>query len=116
MPSEPILKRKLIVHKISDETINHIRCSKLVKKEYKARHNCCGGGDPLSKIMKFYLITKWYMHKLESFKKNETHKILWDFEIQKHQQIAVRRSVLLLIFIKRENLPYSELFESTKWK
>ena len=35
-----------------DETINHIinECSKLAQKEYKARHNWGGGGDPLGNV------------------------------------------------------------------
>ena len=31
------------------------------------------------------------MHKLESVLKNETHKILWDLEIQTDHQILTRR-------------------------
>ena len=36
----------------------------------------------LCKKLKFDHATKWYMRKLESVQKNETHKILWNFEIQ----------------------------------
>ena len=32
------------------------------------------------------------MHKQEYFPDNETHEILWDFEIQTNQQLAARRS------------------------
>ena len=37
------------------------------------------------------------MHKSESFQENETHKILWDFEIQSDPPILARRSELVLI-------------------
>ena len=43
--------------------------------------------------------------------KNETHKILWDFEIQTDHQISVRRSDLV-IANKKENLLNSGLYRS----
>ena len=46
----------------------------------------------LCKRLKFDLSTKRYTHKAESVRENETHKILWDFEIQ-----TVRRPDLVLI-------------------
>ena len=33
---------------------------------------------------------KWYMHDPKSVLENETHKLLWDFEIQMHHQISTR--------------------------
>ena len=45
----------------------------------------------LCKKLKFNHITKWYMHKPESVRKNETHKNLWDFEIQADHLILARR-------------------------
>ena len=30
-------------------------------------------------------MTKWYMHKPESVQENETHMMLWDFELQTDQ-------------------------------
>ena len=41
--------------------------------------------------------TKWYTHKPESVLENETHKILWDFEIQTDHLITARRPDLVLI-------------------
>ena len=35
----------------------------------------------LRKILNFDLIDRWYMHKSESVQENETHKVIWDFEI-----------------------------------
>ena len=53
-------------------------------KKYKTRH------DYVGKVIHLYFTrdwdlnhtTKWYMHKSESISENETHKILFDFEIQ----------------------------------
>ena len=36
-------------------------------------------------------ICKWYLHKQESTLENETHKILWDFEIQTDHRIIPSR-------------------------
>ena len=46
----------------------------------------------LCKKLKFDHTTKWYMHKLETVLENETHKILWDFEIQTDYQILANDS------------------------
>ena len=37
------------------------------------------------------------MHKPESSQENETHKILWDFEIESDPPISARRPDLVLI-------------------
>ena len=39
----------------------------------------------------------------ESILKNETHKILWDFEIQMDQLISARRQDLVIVNKKRES-------------
>ena len=59
-----------------DETINHIIS--------KRRHNWV-------KKLKFDHTTKWYMHKLEFLRENESHKIIWDFEIQTDHPIQKTR-------------------------
>ena len=43
-----------------------------------------------------------YVHKIESFLKNETRKILWDFEIQTYHSILARRPNLFLINKKKK--------------
>ena len=52
--------------RLHDETINYIisECSKLAKKEYKARHDCVGKviHREMCKIFKFDHANKWYMH------------------------------------------------------
>ena len=76
----------------SDETINHIisECSKLAQKEYKSRNDWvsrkCAGN--------FYL----------TIQTNDSHKLLWDFNIQTDNLIPVRRPNLIIINQKKENL------------
>ena len=48
------------------------------------------------------------MHNPEYVLENETHKLLWDFEIQADHQISARRSDLIIIN-KKENLQYCGL-------
>ena len=65
--------------------INHIICeySKVAQKEYKTRHDWVGKviHRELCNKLAFNYTNKWYMHNL-SILKNETHQVLWDFEIQ----------------------------------
>ena len=64
-----------------DKTINPIKseCNYLAQKEYKTRHD------------------KWYMHNQESVLENETHKLLWDFEIQTDHLISARLPDLVIV-------------------
>ena len=69
-----------------DESINHIisECSKLVQKEYKARHDWVGKVIywEMCKKFKFDHASKWYMHNSAPVLENDTRKLLWDFDIQ----------------------------------
>ena len=88
-----------------DETINHIisECSKLARKEYKARH------DWVSKVIhwemcrkfQFNLTNKWYMHNPAPVLENDSHKLLWDFNIQTDDLIPARRPDLIIINKKK---------------
>ena len=77
------------------ETINRIisECSKLAQKEYKARHNRIGKvfHREMCKEFKFDHTNKWYMHKPAPVLENDTHKLLWDFNIQTDHLIPARR-------------------------
>ena len=53
----------------------------------------------LSKKFKFDHTNKSYMNNQDSVLENETHKLLWDFEIQTDHLIPARRSDL----IKKKN-------------
>ena len=44
----------------------------------------------LCKKFKFGHMNKWYMNNQESVRENETHKILWDFEIKTDPLISAR--------------------------
>ena len=50
----------------------------------------------LCKRLKFYHTNKWYVYKPDSILENETHNILWDFEIETGHQISAIRSDLVL--------------------
>ena len=89
-----------------DETINHIisECSKLAQKEYKTRH------DWVSKVIhwetckkfRFNHTNKWYMYNQASLLENNTHKLLWDFDIQTNHRISARRPDLIIINNKKK--------------
>ena len=88
-----------------DETINHIisKCSKLAQKEYKARHNWMGKVVPweMCKKFKFDYANKWYMHNPAPVLENDTHKLLWDFDIKTDPLISARRTGLIIINQKK---------------
>ena len=42
-------------------------------------------------------MNKWYMLNPESVQENETHKLLWDFEIQMGHIISARRPDIVII-------------------
>ena len=76
-----------------DETINHIicECSTLEQKENKTWR------DWTRKLIQWefcqelkFDYTKWSMHKPKSVLENETHKILWGFEIKTDHLISTR--------------------------
>ena len=84
-----------------DETINHIisECSKLAQKEYKARHDWVGKVVhwEMCRIVHFDLTNKWYMHNPAPVLENDSHKLLWDFNIQTDHLIPARRPDLIII-------------------
>ena len=96
-------KRKLCGDK--DETINHIisECSKLAQKEYKTRHDWVGKviHREMCKKFKFDHANKWYMHNPAPVLENDTHKLLWDLDIQTDLLISTKRPDLIIINKKR---------------
>ena len=54
------------------------------------RLDMTGRGRELYKKLKFDHTNQWYMHNPESIIENETHKLLWDFEIQTYHPISAR--------------------------
>ena len=51
----------------------------------------------MRKKVKFDYTNKWYMHNPTSVLENDTHKLLWVFDIQTHHLILVRRPELIII-------------------
>ena len=84
-----------------DETINHIisECSKLAQTEYKARHDCVDKVIHLEMCRKFQFdhTNKWYMFNPALVLENDSHKLLWDFNIQTDHLIPARRPDLIII-------------------
>ena len=91
-----------------DETIYHIisECSKLAQKEYKTRLVGKVIHWEMCKKYKFDHTNKWYMHNPAPVLENDTHKLLWDFDIHIDHLISARRPDLMIINKKRkkENL------------
>ena len=89
-----------------DETINHIisECSKLAQREYKARHDWVGKVIQweMCKKFKFDHTNKWYMHNPAPVLENDSHKLLWDFNIQTDHLIPARRPDLIIIKEKKK--------------
>ena len=83
-----------------DDTINHIisKCSKLAQKEYKTRHDLVINWE-ICKKYKFDQTNKWYMHNPAPVLENNTHKLLWDFDIHTDHVISARRPDLIIIII-----------------
>ena len=84
-----------------DETINHIisECSKLAQKEYKARHDWVGKMIHWEMCRKFQFdhTNKSYMPNPAPVRENDSHKLLWNFNIQTDHLIPARRPDLIII-------------------
>ena len=89
-----------------DETINHIisEYNKLAQKEYKARHDWVGKVIywEMCKKFKFDHANKKYTHNPAPVLENDTHKLLWDFNIQTDHLISARRPDLIIINNKKK--------------
>ena len=53
------------------------------------------------KKFKFNHTKRWYMHNLAPVLENNTHKVLWDFDIHTDHLIAARKSDLIIINKKK---------------
>ena len=88
------------------ETVNQIisKCSKLAQKEYKASHGLVGKVIHWEICKKFKLdhANKWYMHNQAPVIENDTHTLLWDFDIQTDHVILARRPDLIIINNKKK--------------
>ena len=91
-----------------DETSNHIisECSKLAQKEYKARHDWVGKVIHWEMCRKFQFnnTNKQYMHSPAPVLENDSHKLLWDFNVQTDHLIPARRPDLIIINDKKKRI------------
>ena len=89
-----------------DETIIHMisEYCKLAQKEYKTRHNWVGKVFhwEMCKNFKFDHAKKWHMHNPTSILEDDTHKLLWDFDIHTDHLISLRRPDLMIIQKKKK--------------
>ena len=88
-----------------DEPINHIsECRKWSLKEYKTRHHWVGKVIhwEMCKKFRFDHTNKWYMHNPAPVLENNTHKILWDFDIHTDHLISPRRTDPIIIYKKKK--------------
>ena len=69
------------------------KCSNLVQKDFKSRHDWVGKviHGELCKKLRFDHTNKWYMHEPESVLENETNQIQWDLKTRTDQLIAAKR-------------------------
>ena len=73
-------------------------------KEYKARHDWVGKGihGEMCRKFQFDHTNKWYMHNPAPVLENDSHKLLWDFNIQTDHLIPARRPDLIIINNKKK--------------
>ena len=76
----------------------------MAQKGYKARHDWVGKVIhwEMCKKFKFDHADKWYLHNPAPVLENDTHKLLWDFDIQTDRLIAARRPDLIIINKKKK--------------
>ena len=100
-------QRKCRLYGYRDETIYHIisECSKLAQKEYETRHNWVSKVIhwDIWKKFTFDHTNKWYMHNPASVLENNTHKLLWNFDIQTDHLILARRPNLIILNKKKRS-------------
>ena len=75
----------------------------MAQKEYKARDDWVGKVIhwELGKEFKFDHANKWYMHNQAPDLENDTHKLLWNFDIETDHLISARRPDLIMINKKK---------------
>ena len=58
----------------------------------------------MCKKFKFDHTNKWYMHNLTPVLENDTHKLLWDFDVHTDHLISARRPGLIIINNKKKRI------------
>ena len=113
-PMSQLKNRKCRLCGDRDETINNIvrEYSKLAQKEYKTWCDWVGKVIHwgMCKKLKLEHTNKWYMLNPAAVLENDTHKLLWDFEIQADHLISARKLDLIIINNKNERLQNCQLY------
>ena len=95
-----VTKTPMKNHRLTTTTTTMIiitsKCNKLAQKEYTIRHDKVIHRE-LCKKVKFDNTNKWYKDNTESALKNDTHKLLWYFEIEMDHLIEAWRPDLIII-------------------
>ena len=85
----------------AEESINHVlsKCSNLVQREYKRRHDWFGTKIHWEICRKYDIEVKekWYGHRSEVLIENDKCKVLWDFTVQTDHEIYGRRPNVIVI-------------------
>ena len=84
--------RRSIYNKKSHEDLKRLTVTQTPEENYQQRK------------FQFDHTNKWYMHNPAPVLENESHKLLWDFNIQTDHLIPARRPNLIIINIKKDNL------------
>ena len=88
------------------EKINQIisKCNNFAQKKYKTRHDWVDKVIlwKMCKKFKFDHANKWYMQNPTSVLENDTHALLWGFDIQIDHLISARRRDHILINNKKK--------------
>ena len=76
----------------------------MAQKEYKVTYDWMGKVIHWETCQKFKFdhTNKWYMHNPAPVLENDTHKLLWDFDVQTDHLISARRPDLIIIKKKKK--------------
>ena len=69
----------------------------------------------MCKKFKFDYTNKWYMHNPAPVLENDTHKLLWDFDIQTDHLTSARRLDFIIINKKKKKKKKENLQNCRFW-
>ena len=86
------------------QSVSSDECSKLAQEEYKSRYDWVGKVIHWEMCRKFKLdhTNKWYMHNPAPVLENDTHKLIWEFDVQTGHLISARKPDLIIINNKKK--------------
>ena len=96
-----------------EETVSHIvsECPKLAQREYKRRHDCVAKALHLDFCCLYDIdcVNKWYEYQPDGVLETTDAKILWDFNIQTHNEIQARRPDIVVVNKKERKCYISDV-------